>query len=133
MAFYMDGTYLGESVNQAVGKLTDDECADVAYDYLFKDFDHADLVAFILNLGSLPTCRQLASDALWNLRNYSEDNPDVRYAGVRWLEDTGSWNRGPNQSKITKKTPAKKTPAKKASKPKASAARAPSRSAPRRS
>ncbi len=115
MAFYKDGTYLGEDVDEAVRKLTDDECADVAYDYLYKDFDHADLVAFILDLTYLPTRRQLAWDALSNLAYYTEDNPDVRYAGVRWLEDTGSWNRGPKQSKSTKKAPAKKT-----TKPKAS-------------
>ena len=129
MAYYMDGTYLGENVNQAVGKLTDDECADVAYDYLFKDFDHADLVAFILNLDSLPTCRQLASDALWNLRNYSGDNPDVRYAGVRWLEDTGSWNLVPCQSERVRKAPAKK---KTASKPKASGRKPAARASARR-
>ena len=115
MAFYIDGTYLGKDVDEAVRKLTDDECADVAYDYLYKDFDHADLVAFILDLDYLPTRRQLAWDALSNLAYYTEDNPDIRYAGVRWLEDTGSWNREPQKSKSTKKAPAKKT-----SKPKTS-------------
>ena len=134
MAFYIDGTYLGEDVDEAVRKLTKGDRRAVVYDYLTSGFTLEDLVSFIIDAEVFPNLQGLAEDALDNLRIWADQGYTISYGGVECFEDDRSSNRRPKASQCRRNgTSAKKAPAKKtASKPKASGRKPATRASTRR-